>query len=93
MPVALAGLQGRYAFTPSLFGEASVAALPRVKIDQYSGRALDARVALEWRFARVAGIGAAYHDFELDGTVDQLDFRGTLDLKIRGPEVYVKLAF
>ncbi|MBV8516414.1 MAG: hypothetical protein JO197_03325 [Acidobacteria bacterium] len=93
VPVALAGLQGRVAFTPSLLGEASVATLPRVTISDYTGHALTADARLEFRALRWLGIGAAYHYFHLNVDVAQTTLSGTLDMKIRGPEGYVRLAF
>lgn len=93
VPVALAGVQGRFAFTPKLLAEASVGVLPRVTIEEYSGRALNAAARIEYRVARFLGVGAAYHDFRLDGSVARDDFSGDLDLAIRGPEAFVRLTF
>src|SRR6185503_12627254 len=86
VPVALAGLQGRVAFTPRLHGEASVSMLPRVTIGDYSGDALTAAARLEYRPLRWLGIGAAYHYFRLDIDVEQTTLTGALDMTIRGPE-------
>jgi hypothetical protein len=93
VPVALAGLQGRVAMTPRLHGEASVATLPRVSIGDYSGDALTAAARLEYRPLRWLGIGAAYHYFRLNVDVEQTTLKGALDMTIRGPEAFVRLAF
>ena len=93
VPVALAGLQGRLAFTPALLGEASISTLPRVTIQDYTGHALAADARLEYRALRWLGIGAAYHYFKLNVDVSQLTLHGTLDMTVRGPEAYVRLAF
>ncbi|HET8772732.1 MAG TPA: hypothetical protein VFP80_03030 [Thermoanaerobaculia bacterium] len=93
VPVALAGLQGRVAFTPRLHGEASVSTLPRVTIEDYTGRALTGAARLEYRPLRWLGIGAAYHYFRLDVDVAQTDLSGSLDMTIQGPEAYLRLAF
>jgi hypothetical protein len=93
VPVALAGLQGRIAFLPRLHGEAAVSTLPRVTIEDYTGRAITGAARLEYRPVNWLGAGAAYHYFKLDVDVAQTDLSGSLDMTIRGPEVYVRLAF
>jgi hypothetical protein len=42
---------------------------------------------------RWLGIGAAYQYFNLDVDVDQASLTGSLDMTIRGPEAFVRLAF
>ena len=93
VPIALGGLQGRFAFTPSLLGEATVAALPRLTIDDYTGSAVTGTVRLEYRALRWLGIGAAYHYFDLDIDVAQGDLRGAMEMTVQGPEAFVRLAF
>jgi hypothetical protein len=92
-PIALGGLQGRVAFTDRLHGEAALAALPRVTIEDYTGRAVTANARLEYRPVRWLGIGAAYQYFNLDVDVAQSSLTGSLDMTIRGPEAFVRLAF
>jgi hypothetical protein len=93
VPVALIGLQGRVAFGAHFLGEASVATLPRVTIEDYTGTALTGIARLEYRPVRWLGVGVAYNYFRLDVDVEQLDLRGALDMTIRGPEGYLRLAF
>lgn len=93
VPVALIGAQGRVAFTRTILGEASMATLPRVTIEDYTGRALTGNARLEYRPVRWIGIGAAYHYFKLDVDVAQASLTGSLDMTIQGPEGYVRLAF
>lgn len=93
VPVALAGLQGRFALLPRLHAEANIATLPRVTIEDYTGRAVTGAARLEYRPWDWLGIGAAYHYFTLDVDVAQTDLSGSLDMTIRGPEAYVRLAF
>jgi hypothetical protein len=93
VPVALAGLQGRIAFTDRVHAEASAAMLPRVTIEDFTGDALTVGARIEYRPARWLGIGAAYHYFRLDVDVAQPDLRGSLDMTIRGPEAFVRVAF
>jgi hypothetical protein len=92
-PILLGGLQGRVAFTDRIHGEASVATLPRVTIEDYTGRALQGAARLEYRPVRWLGVGAAYQYFNLDIDVAQTSLTGSLDMTIRGPEAYVRLAF
>lgn len=93
VPVALAGLQGRVALTPRLHAEGSAATLPRVTIGDYTGDAFTAAARLEYRPVNWLGIGAAYHYFRLTVDVDQTSLSGSLDMRIRGPEAFVRLAF
>ncbi|HEX8619542.1 MAG TPA: hypothetical protein VF911_18320 [Thermoanaerobaculia bacterium] len=93
VPVALAGVQGRVAFGRNVFGEAAVSTLPRVTISDYTGTAITGRARLEYRPVRWFGVGASYNYFRLDVDVDQLDFGGSLDMTIQGPEAFVRLAF
>jgi hypothetical protein len=64
-----------------------------VTIQDYTGHALAADARLEYRALRWLGIGAAYHYFKLNVDVSQLTLHGTLDMTVRGPEAYVRLAF
>jgi hypothetical protein len=93
VPVALAGLQGRVALTRRLHGEASISTLPRVTIEGYTGHALTGSARLEYRATNWLGIGAAYHYFRLDVDVAQSDLRGSLDMTIKGPEAFLRVAF
>ena len=93
VPVALAGVQGRVALLPRLHAEANLATLPRVTIEDYTGRAITGAARLEYRPLNWLGIGAAYHYFSLDVDVAQTDLSGSLDMTIRGPEAYVRMAF
>lgn len=93
VPVALVGAQGRFAFTRSLHGMASVSALPDVTIEQYTGRVLSGSARLEYRPIRWIGVGAAYQYFRLDVDVAESALTGSLDMTIQGPEAYLRLAF
>ncbi|HKO56420.1 MAG TPA: hypothetical protein VJ276_11115 [Thermoanaerobaculia bacterium] len=93
VPVALGGAQIRYAFTPRLIGEASAGILPRVTIDQYSGRATNASARLEYRFLRAIGIGLGYNYFKLDGSVADPSLRGRLALQVDGVEGFVRIGY
>lgn len=94
VPVALAGLQGRVALMSRLHAEGSISTLPRVTINGYTGDALTATAKLEYRPVRWLGIGAAYSYFRLNVDVAQVDqLNGSLDMTVKGPEGYVRLAF
>lgn len=93
VPVALGGVQARFALGRHAQLRASAAALPRVTIEGYTGRAVSAGAALEYRPVNWLGLGAAYDYFKLDVDVNDGDLRGTLGMKIDGPQGYVRLAF
>jgi hypothetical protein len=94
VPVALVGLQGRVALMNRLHAAASVSTLPRVTIEGYTGDALTGNVQLEYRPVRWLGIGAAYNYFRLNVDVARTnDLHGALDMTIRGPEGYLRVAF
>ncbi|HKR64466.1 MAG TPA: hypothetical protein VJZ00_12110 [Thermoanaerobaculia bacterium] len=94
VPVALIGVQGRVAFTPRIHGEANIATLPRVKISDYTGTALIGQARVELRPWRWLGIGAAYDYFRMDVDVAQVaGLHGSLDMTIRGPQAYIRLAY
>jgi hypothetical protein len=93
VPVALGGIQARGAFTSRLFGEAVVTVLPRVEIDVYSGSAVNAVARLEYRIGGPVGVGLAWNDFRIDGTVEQTELAGDLDMEVRGTEAFVRIAF
>lgn len=93
VPVALVGGQLRFALTDTLLGEASVATLPRVTIEDYTGSALTGTARIEYRPVRWFGIGASYNYFRLDVDVAASDLNGTLDMTVQGPEAFVRLAF
>jgi hypothetical protein len=93
VPVALAGVQGRVALSDRLFAGANAATLPRVTISGYTGRALTGGARLEYRASRWLGIGAAYNYFRLDVDVARPDLHGSINMTMRGPEGFVRLAF
>jgi hypothetical protein len=93
VPVALVGLQGRVALLPRLHAEGGVSMLPRVTIEGYTGDALTGNAKLEYRVLPWLGIGAAYNYFRLNVDVAQNALNGSLDMKVQGPEGYVRLAF
>jgi hypothetical protein len=93
VPVALAGVEGRVALTPRVHLSANAATLPRVTIGDYTGDALTAAARVEYRPLNWLGIGAAYHYFRLNVDVAQTTLRGSLDMTIRGPEAFVRVAF
>lgn len=93
VPVALIGAQSRWAVSDRVIARFSAAALPRVKIDVYSGRATSADVRLEFRVVKNVAIGAAYNYFHLDGTIDDPSFNGTLSMTVKGPEGYLRIGF
>jgi hypothetical protein len=92
VPVAMAGAQARFVIAPHVIAEARVAALPRVHIDVYSGRAVMAGARLEYRM-NAFGLGAGYNYSRIAGTVTDPRFGGDLAMTIDGAEAYVRFAF
>lgn len=93
VPVALAGVQGRVALSDRVFADAAISTLPRVTISGYTGRALTGGARLEYRALRWLGVGAAYNYFRLNVDVARPDVHGAIDMTMRGPEAFVRLAF
>lgn len=93
VPVALAGVQGRVALSDRLLAGTDAAMLPRVTINGYTGRVVTAGARLEYRALRWLGVGAAYNYFRLNVDVARPDLRGAIDVTMRGPEGFVKVAF
>jgi hypothetical protein len=93
VPVALAGAKWRFAIARPLLAEVKATALPRIHIQDYSGRALNASASLEFRIAHTVGIGAAYNYFTFDANVERTTLHGHIRMHHDGPEAYVKLAF
>ena len=93
VPMAMIGAQARIALASRIFAEGRVAALPRVRIDVYSGRALMANARLEYRFVGNIGVGAGYNYSRISGTVKDPRLAGSLAMTIDGAEGYVRLAF
>lgn len=93
VPVAMIGAHGRAAFGRRVFAEARAGLLPRVTLDDYSGRALTAAARLEVRLLPSLGIGVGYHHFEIEGTIVDPSLEAELDLRMRGPEAFVRLTF
>lgn len=94
VPVALVGLQGRVALMDKVHLEGGVSTLPRITIEGYTGDALTANAKLEYRVLPWLGIGASYNYFRMNVDVARAgDLTGSLDMTIRGPEAYLRLAF
>jgi hypothetical protein len=93
VPVALAGVQGRVALSDRLLAGAALSTLPRVTISGYTGRALTGNARLEYRALRWLGVGAAYNYFRLNVDVARADLHGSVDMTMRGPEGFVRLAW
>ena len=67
--------------------------LPRVTISGYTGRAVTGGASLELRALRWLGVGAAYNYFRLNVDVARPELQGSIDMKMRGPEGFVRVAF
>ena len=92
-PIVVIGAEGRFAITPRLIAEGTIAALPRIKYSDYTGRAVSGRALLEFRVTPRIGIGAAYNHFVVDGTFQGSDFVGRLDYYVDGAEAHLRFIF
>jgi hypothetical protein len=93
VPVALGGVQGRWALGGRVLTAASASMLPRVRISGYTGRVVTANAQIEVRPLRWLGVGAAYNHFKLDVDVARDTLHGAIGMRIRGPEGFVRLAW
>jgi hypothetical protein len=90
LPVPVIGLEGRHAFSRRFIGQARIAFLPKVKIEDLSANALVGNASIEYRLGDVIGIGAAYNYFNVSGAIDKPRFNGHLGITVRGPEAFIR---
>ena len=66
----------------------------QLKYQHLDGGLEDYQAGLLWQFSRHVGVGAAYNMFRLDVTSDDPeDFRGRLDWKYYGPQLFMRANF
>ena len=93
VPLPVFGLEGRYAFGSRVTVSARGSVLPRVSFRNYQGEAYLARVAGEYRLARMIAIGAAWNYFDLNGAVDKTNFHANLGMRVSGVEAFLHIVF
>ncbi len=91
-PLPLLGLSFRYNFTPkwtaSIQGEAFA-----LSIDDFDGNLVNLAARTQYWFFNHFGAGLALNWFRLDVEVDSSDWRGELEYKYWGPQIYITARF
>jgi hypothetical protein len=62
-----------------------------LKIDEYSGRLLNAQASIVWRFARNVGVGAMYRHVDYRVNVDKERWNGRLQYSFSGPALFLQV--
>jgi hypothetical protein len=91
VPVPVIGLEGRWLLTDRVIAMGRASVLPKVSIKDYQGSAFLGKFSLEYRFARMLGLGVAYNYFNLNGLVEKADFHADLGMKVSGVEGFVRI--
>lgn len=88
-PLPLAGIEGRFDFTPRWSVEARAQYLT-VDIDEVDGSILDARLALTWRLNPYLALGVGYRTFTIEVDSQDEGTPGFVDLSVDGPLLFVR---
>lgn len=88
-PLPLAGIEGRFDFTPRWSAEARLQYLS-VEFDEIDGSVLDARAALTWRKNPHLVFGLGYRRFEVEVDSRDGDTPGVVDLMMDGPLLFLR---
>jgi hypothetical protein len=88
-PLPMAGMEGRFDFTPRWSVEARAQYLT-VNIDEVDGSILDARLALTWRMNPYLALGLGYRTFSIEIDSRDSGTPGFVDLSIDGPLLFVR---
>jgi hypothetical protein len=96
-PLPTLGFRADFAITPKFFFRNHIDLL-YLEIDQFRGSIWEATIGLEYLFWKYFGIGLAFDTFRLNIESDGedypgIDFKGTLDFKATGLNLYVKLFY
>ncbi|MGD9321292.1 MAG: hypothetical protein PVH99_15070 [Desulfobacteraceae bacterium] len=91
-PLPLLGLQFQYHFTPkwtaSILAEAFA-----LSYGDFDGSLVNLAARTEYWFFNYLGVGLALNWFRLDVEVDSGDWRGELEYKYWGPQIYITARF
>lgn len=93
LPVPLIGAEFRGAILDPLRITGKFQILPEVTIGDYSGRVFDYSIELEYRFIKNLGVAVAYSGFDVDVSVEERLFLGSINYNIQGVQVYGRVAF
>lgn len=86
-PLPLAGLEGRFDFTPHFSVEARVQYLS-ADIEEVKGTITDGRIAFTWRANPYLVLGLGYRSFSVDIDSKNEDTPGLVNMKIAGPMLF-----
>jgi hypothetical protein len=88
-PLPLAGIEGRFDFTPHWSFEARAQYLS-VDFDEINGTLLDARGALTWRANPHLLFGLGYRIFTVEVDSRDDDTPGFVDMSMKGPQLFMR---
>ena len=91
-PLPLLGLQFQYHFTPKWTASIQAEAFG-LSYSDYKGSLVNLAVRTEYWFFNHIGAGLAVNAFRLDFEVDSSEWRGELDYRYWGPQVYIIARF
>jgi hypothetical protein len=91
-PLPLLGLSFRYNFTPKWTASIQGGAFA-LSIGDFDGNLVNLSARTEYWFFNHFGAGLALDWFRLDVEVDSNDWRGELEYKYWGPEIYITVRF
>ena len=92
MPLPTLGLYGAWAVAPGWETTGRVDVF-KLRHGEYDGRLVNAQANLIYRFNANLGLGAGYRydDYKVTSTRD--DFRGYVNYKFKGPQVFLEAGF
>lgn len=88
-PLPLAGVEGRFDFTPRWSAEARVQYL-KANFDDVEGSILDARLALTWRMNPYLVFGLGYRSLAIEVDSQDVDTPGLVDMTMDGPLLFMR---
>jgi len=92
LPMPLLGLAYRYHFTNRWTAGIHAEAFA-LSVGDYSGNIINLSARTEYWFFNHFGLGLALNAFRLDFEVEKTDWRGELEYKYWGPQIYLTARF
>jgi hypothetical protein len=87
-PLPVLGLRYHWRFTPEWYLEAQGQYF-QASIDEYDGNIVDLRTSLNWMFSRHFGVGAGYSYFRTEVDASLPLFKGSVNWRYSGAQLYV----